>query len=237
MANVLAYPGKHDLGLMDWAELISACARDKGNSGLWAEFLARYGLKIKQFVQGALQLSLPEDAETVLKELRPPDLFQTTLIRLVEKDCAAMKRFSGETENHWLAYLAVIAKSVVRDALRRQRSLKRTRPSRSATLPDVALQKLMPHAEDYDRPALERGLLAKEVRNLCERAIHNLGHDTSMRDLLIFRLYFDHDLPAGQIARCSGISLTKAGVEMVLNRLRDRIRSVVSEEASGRGMP
>jgi len=236
MANVIAYPTNRELDHMNWAELISACARDRGNYDLWAAFLARYGLKIKQFVQGAWQLSLPEDAAVVLGELHPPDLFQTTIMRLVENDCAAMKRFSGTTEDQWLAYLAVIAKSVVRDALRRLRTLKRTRPALTAALPAIALQRLMPEPEDYERPALERGLLAQEVRNLCERAIHNLGNESSMRDLLIFRLYYDRNLPAGQIARCEGINLTKAGVEMVLNRLHDRIRSMVSPDPSGRGM-
>jgi RNA polymerase sigma factor (sigma-70 family) len=227
MANVIAYPTNRESDHMGWAELISACARDRGNSDLWVEFLARYGLKIKQFVHGAWQLSLPEDAAAVLVELHPPDLFQTIIMRLVEKDCAAMKRFSGTTEDQWLAYLAVIAKSVVRDALRRLRTLKRTRSAQTAALPDP---------EDCERPALERGILAQEVRNLCERAIHNLGNESSMRDLLIFRLYYDHNLPAGQIARCEGINLTKAGVEMVLNKLRDRIRSMVSPETSGTGM-
>jgi RNA polymerase sigma factor (sigma-70 family) len=236
MANVLAYPTKPELGHMNWAELVSACARDRGNSDLWAEFLARYGLKIKQFVQGAWQLSLAQDAAAALGELHPPDLFQTTIVRLVEKDCAAMKRFSGTTEDQWLAYLAVIAKSVVRDALRRLRTLKRTRRTQTAPLPAAALQRLMPEPEDCERPALERAFLAQEVRQLCERAIHNLGNETSMRDLLIFRLYYDHNLPSGQIARCEGINLTKAGVEMVLNRLRDRIRSMVSPDAPVKGM-
>ena len=71
MANVLAYPTKRELGHMNWVELVSACARDRGNSDLWAEFLARYGLKIKQFVQGAWQLSLAQDAAAVLGELAP----------------------------------------------------------------------------------------------------------------------------------------------------------------------
>ena len=236
MANVIAYPTNRELDRMGWAELISACARDRGNSDSWAEFLVRYGLKIKQFVHGAWQLSLPEDAAAVLGELHTPDLFQNTIMRLVERDCAAMKRFSGTTEDQWLAYLAVIAKSVVRDALRRLRTLKRTRPALAAALPAIALQRLMPEPEDCERPALERGLLAQEVRKLCERAIHNLGNESAMRDLLIFRLFYDHNLPAGQIARCEGINLTKAGVEMVLNRLRDRIRSMVSPGASGTGM-
>jgi RNA polymerase sigma factor (sigma-70 family) len=236
MANVIAYPTNRELDLMDWAELVSACARDRGNSDLWAEFLTRYGLKIKQFVRGAWQLSLAEDAAAVLGELHTPDLFQTTIVRLVEKDCAAMKRFSGTTEDQWLAYLAVMAKSVVRDALRRLRTLKRTRPVLTAALPAIALQRLMPEPEDSERPALERGLLAQEVRRLCERTIHNLGNDSSMRDMLIFCLYYDHNLPAGQIARCEGINLTKAGVEMVLNRLRERIRSMVSPDAPATGM-
>jgi RNA polymerase sigma factor (sigma-70 family) len=236
MANILIYPTRRELDQMDWAELISACARDRENSELWSEFLSRYGPKIRTFVQGAWQLSAAEDAATVLRELHPPDLFQTTIMRLVEKNCAAMKRFSGTTEDHWLAYLAVIAKSVVRDTLRRQRSLKRARSSTAAALPAIAMKRLMPERTDFERPAVERDILAQEVRNLCERTISNLRSDTSMRDLLIFRLYLDQGLAPDQIARCEGVSLSRAGVELVLNKLRDRIRIMVARDASGRGM-
>ena len=236
MANVLAYPPKRESGHLNWVELISACARDRGNSDLWAEFLTRYGLKIKQFVQGAWQLSLARDAAAVMSESHPPDLFQAIFVRLVEKDCAAMKRFSGKTEEQWLAYLAVIAKSVVRDSLRRLRALKRTRRTQIACLPAIALQRLMPEPKDCERPNLERGLLAQEVRNLCEQTIRNLGNATSMRDLLIFRLYFDRGLSIEQIAICKGIDLSSAGVATVLNRLRDRIRSMVSPDAPATGM-
>jgi Zn-finger nucleic acid-binding protein len=50
--------------------------------------------------------------------------------------------------------------------------------------------------------------------------------------MLVFQLYFDKDLSAEQISRCRGVNLSKAGVEKVINRLKERIRSVVSPGAS-----
>jgi predicted DNA-binding protein YlxM (UPF0122 family) len=50
--------------------------------------------------------------------------------------------------------------------------------------------------------------------------------------MLIFQLYFDKDLSVEQISHCQGVNLSKAGVEKVINRLKERIRNVVSPDAS-----
>jgi RNA polymerase sigma factor (sigma-70 family) len=217
------------------AELIAACAKNRGDSLLWTEFLRRYGDKIRQFIRGSLRMSMEGSSflgDSVPAGAEEKDLFQSTILRLVEQDCAALKRFSGSTEGEWLAYLAIISRSVVRDALRRRNRLKRVGrvEVRERSAQDPA--KTDKAAERPESSPIEREVLASEIRSLCEQQIHSDGPESCARNLLIFRLYFDHDLTARQIAACQGVNLSKTGVEKVINRLKERVRNTLSTDVS-----
>jgi RNA polymerase sigma factor (sigma-70 family) len=233
MAEILQYPGAKLPDLMSWEELISACARDREDYLLWTEFLRRYGPRIRRFIKGALRQALGAIAvgniEAVLGGLQHSDLFQNAILRLVEDDCAALRRFSGKSEGDWLAYLAVITRSVVRESLRRQRALKRPGGAEAVDLDIHASARIQPGSDPRE---MERRFLAQEVRKLGERVIHSIPGVTSSRDLLIFQLYFDHDLSFDQISQCQSINISKTGVEKALARMRDLIRSAMSQESS-----
>jgi RNA polymerase sigma factor (sigma-70 family) len=161
--------------------------------------------------------------------IQETDLLQNTILRLVSNNCAAMKRFSGSTESDLMAYLAVITRSVVRDAARWHRAVKR---------PDHAAQAIGTddRPTDLDEVAFtpantERNLLAREVTELSHRALDESG-TSSARDRLIFELYFVHDLSINQISKCKGIELSKAGVEKVLNRIKERVRTAAQRGGS-----
>jgi RNA polymerase sigma factor (sigma-70 family) len=233
MAEILQHAHTRLPGQMTLEELLSACARNRDNFALWTEFLSRYGRRIRQFIKGTLCLTLNNttagEQVEVLGGMQAGDLFQSVILRLVENDCAALGKFSGRMEYEWLAYLAVITRSVVRETLRRQRALKR--PGRAEIAAPGASEYLPPPREGGDPNPVERQLLAREVRKLGEQAIHSLGGETSQRDMLIFQLYFDHDLSLSQISRWQNVNLSKTGVEKTLARLKELIRSVVAEEA------
>jgi RNA polymerase sigma factor (sigma-70 family) len=190
---------------------------------------------MQHFIRGALRMAVGKisaaETSAVLGGMQHGDLFQSTILRLVENDCAVLKRFSGKSEYEWIAYLAVITRSVVRESLRRQRALKRPGGG-NAVQPTIENLSRQPRPASFDPPQVERGLLAQEVKRLGKRAIHNLAGESSTRDMLIFQLYFDHDLSFSQIAQCRNVKLTKAGVEKALGRLKEMIRSAVSEESS-----
>jgi RNA polymerase sigma factor (sigma-70 family) len=160
------------------------------------------------------------------------DLFQTVIMRLVEQDCAAMKRFSGNSEDGWLAYLAVISRSVVRDAVKYERRRKRPGWTDAVAVENLEDHPLSPHQEAMLPAAMERRILARELRAICDSAIPNLEREASDRNMLIFRLYFDHDLSPAQIAGCNGVNLSRAGVEKVLQRLKEHIRGLVSQASA-----
>ncbi len=207
---------------LDPLTLISLCAQDTQNSALWTEFVRRFATKIRQFVHGALRQSFAEAGA-----VQESDLFQNTIIRLVENDCAVLKRFSGTCENDFFAYLAVITRSTVRDFLRHQNALKRPQAT-SAIYADYssAIPERASRPENTSR--LEAAVLAREVTHLSERTIRMLSGESAERNWLIFQLHFYEELSAEQIARCKGIELSKAGVEKVLHQVKERVRALVS---------
>ena len=204
--------------------LFSLSARNREDSILWAELLRRTAPRIKQFIRGTLRLSMCAVSSRPA-ELQESDLFQSTIVKLVENDCAAMRRFSGTTDGELMAYLAVITRSVVRDCLRRQRARKRPRILIPVGPPQPERpQPLLPPGR-IDPSSAERDLLAREIRDISERSLHTLEGKSSDRDRLIFELYFFHDLSLNQIAQCRGINLSKAGVEKVILRLTEHLRA------------
>ncbi len=218
---------------LDAVKLVSLCARDSGDHDLWAEFLRRFAGKIKLFIRGTLRRSLGSDipsSEPVLYSgATETDLFQNVILRLVDNHCAALKRFTGTTEEELLAYFAVIARSSVRDSLRRQRALKRPRWQDSVT-PEAQRWAELRVAEGANaRSPIERAILARELEQLTLQVIRSHSGEDCDRDRLIFRLYFYDGLSAAQISRCAGIDLSRTGVEKALDRLKDRVRSAAAE--------
>jgi DNA-directed RNA polymerase specialized sigma24 family protein len=156
------------------------------------------------------------------------DLFQSTIVRLIENDCALMKKFRGTTDDEWLAYLAVITRSVVRNSLLRDQRLRRRDLAGARALRFLGSQKpaLTESASIGER--VERRLLAKEVICFCKSEIRTRAGKHAARDLLIFDLCFIQDLSINEIVRCRSVDLSRKGVQKAINRLLDRVASVVA---------
>ena len=223
-------PGNDPIAI-ETVELVSLCAQDTGNSALWSELLRRITPKIKAFIRGTLRQNRggsfgPSDAPLLSGGFQESDLFQNTIVRLVQNGCSVMRRFSGITEEEFMAYLAVITRSVVSDFLRRQRALKRPISHTQTSLASLTESRTEVSDSFAKHASMERELLAREVANLSMRMIRDSSGESSARDQLIFQLYFTYGLSTTQIAQCKGVELSKPGVEKVLNRLKDRLRNV-----------
>ena len=208
--------------LLDPIALFKHCASFQEDSDAWAEFLHRYATKMKHFIHGAVRQVLkgytyPSNSV----EFQESDLFQNAIIRLVENNCAAMKRFSGTSENALLAYLAVICRSAVLDEIRHNTAHKRRRPTAMDTNESIAntnpLQ-LMSHSE------CERTILLDELMSFARHTTRSHSGNVSHRDQLVFQLHYFEGLSHNQIAQCEGVNLTKAGVEKLLKRLVERVQ-------------
>ena len=112
-------PPAESLRLLDPVELFHLCAADCENTDAWTELLRRYTVKLKHFIFGTLRQVLGHSAfrkdSIASGGIQENDLLQNSIVRLVKNDCAAMKRFSGTSEEELLDYLAVICRSSVLD--------------------------------------------------------------------------------------------------------------------------
>ena len=233
MRSPTAFPP--DLRRLDSIELMSLCAECPEDSALWTEFLRRFAAKIKCFIRGTLRQSTgsePRSAGFAMdsRTTQEADLFQNTILKLVENKCAVLRRFSGKAEDELMAYLAVIARSVVRDHLRRVRAQKRGPwlvPTVSSEDSEQTGQ--LGSTKREWQNSLERGILARELEQVSMETIRSHSGDPD-RDRLIFQLYFKDGLSTAQIAACEGVRLSKTGIEKTLNRLKDRVRTAVGAE-------
>jgi RNA polymerase sigma factor (sigma-70 family) len=232
----LAGIDKNGLNSLDPVDLFQLCASNRENSEAWSEFLRRYAIKLRFFIRGTLRqvLGYSEDSGFAITSsgIQEGDLFQNAIVRLVENDCAAMKRFSGTSENELLAYIAVICRSTVMDTLRRNNALKRRSP---AIGPDESVAGSDSYHRPLESPRFERIILARELVSLISQTIKSHSGDVTNRDKLVFKLHFLDGLSYSQIAQCGGINLSKAGVEKLLKRLVERVQTIAlsgkSEEA------
>ncbi len=218
-----------DLRQVNSIRLVHICADNPQDSGLWTEFLSRFSPKIYGFIRSTLRQyrsAAPGYAGALpsIDTSQESDLFQNVILRLVQNDCAALRRFSGETESDLLVYLAVVARSTVRDSMR-YRSAKRrfhwfsTPAARCNPSNSGGEQIREPASED----AVERDILAREIEELSLEAIESDSGNPA-RDKLIFQLYFHDGLSAAQIASCEGMRLSKTGVEKIIGRLKEKVR-------------
>ena len=218
---------KAEVCLLDAIELFQVCAADRENSDAWREFLRRYTTKIRLFISGTLRQVLGSSAFQP-GNIQESDLFQNAIVRLVENDCAAMKRFSGASENDLLAYLAVICRSSVLDTLRHNNALKRRHIA--VENDEAVLATAGPQHRNYSE--FERAILVSEIVSLTRNTIDSKSGHASNRDHLVFKLHFFDGLSHNQIAQCKGINLSKAGVEKLLKRMVGRVQTLVSSGKS-----
>jgi RNA polymerase sigma factor (sigma-70 family) len=234
----LAMPPAESLRLLDPVELFHLCAADRENTDAWTELLRRYTVKLKHFIFGTLRQVLGHSAfrkdSIASGGIQENDLLQNSIVRLVKNDCAAMKRFSGTSEEELLAYLAVICRSSVLDTLRRNSALKRqSLPTEGEACDlDPAVRRGPMYCSGF-----EREVLARELLSLTHHMIEAHSGNVSNRDRLVFELHFFDGLSYSQIARCRGINLSKAGVEKLLKRLIDRVQILASTGKSEGMLP
>ncbi len=219
---------------LDPIELFQRCAADRGDSEAWREFLRRYSKKIRHFINGPLSQKPgqePDRGDAIAASgVQETDLFQNAIMRLVENDCAAMKRFSGRSENDLLAYMAVICRSAVLDALRRANAQKR-RPSEMGS--EEPVEDTSGSLESIMFEGFEREFLAHELVSIFARSIGSQSSQISHRDQLVFKLHFFDGLSYSQIAQCKGINLSKGGVQKLLKRLVNQVQILASSGKSG----
>jgi RNA polymerase sigma factor (sigma-70 family) len=217
---------------LDSIELFRYCAANRENSEAWSEFLTRYGKKIKCFINKAIRRSGTTSYQnrwSASAGIQQIDLFQDVIVRLVENDCAVMKRFCGNLENELLAYLAAICRSCVLDTLRQSNALKR----RATSIEGVeAIDESACAGWINNQSEVETRILTRELMDLIENNTSSPSAPNSNRDRLVFKLHFLDGLSYHQISQCKGINLSKAGIDKLLRRLVVEARNLAGQRNS-----
>jgi hypothetical protein len=85
-----------DLQSLDIRELLSLCVANTEDHVAWSEFMRRFAAKIRTFIHRTLRLSFPgfesSQGAALPGGIQEADLFQNTILRLVEKGCGALRR-------------------------------------------------------------------------------------------------------------------------------------------------
>ena len=94
-----------DLRNLSAPELVSLCVGNTANTDLWSEFLRRFAPRVKLYLRKTLRRLRNVTALSPQGLNEEDDLFQNTILRLLDRDCALLKRFIGTREEEFIAFL------------------------------------------------------------------------------------------------------------------------------------
>lgn len=144
------------------------------------------------------------------------DLFQETMLKLAEKDKAALRAFEWFHENSIYGYVKVVASRVVADHFRKG--------DREVFLEDI------PNtfsSTAFSEQEIFQNLQWDEV----EQRLQSLR--AAPKEKAIFRLYYRAGFTAKEISALPGINLSEKGVETVLARLKRQLRRGLGGKLDG----
>jgi DNA-directed RNA polymerase specialized sigma24 family protein len=204
-------------------ELLQLCIQS-GNETHWTEFVNRS----HPIIAGVI-------IKTICHWIRPEpslvdDMVQETYLRLCLNDFRALRHFVVRHENSVFGFLKVVASNTVRDHFRGVNSRKR-----GSGVTDILLD-CGSLAQPTDPPLVaERRVLVQRVYDCLEAYVNG---PNSVRDRMIFWLYYKNGMTAKAISGIPSISLSVKGVESTIWRLvhlcRVKLNSQVENDAQQR---
>lgn len=221
--------------------LIKACAESQEDQKAWLEFLRRFDRHIKISVIRAYRffsISLRE-REIIKDDIR--DLVQEVYIRLFKNDCKVLRNFKPKYDDAIYAYLSIVCSSVVKDFSKKFSRLKRygyveSIDERSAIGNENKL--INKSLSSFMQTNPEKQIIAKD---LLEKVKNHYSSANSKKEdkikELIFKLYFIHGLSIKDISRIKGLNISISNANMIIWRMKRKIRSLVFEDSlSAKGM-
>lgn len=208
-------------------ELSRLCV-DAGNAEAWREFIGRFH-KIIAVTVLRVARQWGSDSSALVD-----DLTQEAYLRLCAEQCRLLRNFAAApgSEDNLGALLRVIAANVTHDYFRTRSAAKRGGSLRNAfaELPDEEiLSDLWTGADQVEREV--------QIREI-ERALSTApDSEVTVRERLIFRLYFRQGLTANAIAAIPALKLTTKGVESAIHRTTRYLRDQFSAEGAPPEIP
>lgn len=180
-------------------DLVELCLQDQRDA--WTEFLRRFQPLMAAVVAKTIRRWTPPNRSLV------DDLVQSSLRKICDNNCRAMRSFRWLHENSFRGFLKVVSSNVVQDHFRKYPTSRE-----EGALEEVGPEALPSEAStrSVETEALVRKLVSCLQKLLSSEADLN-------RDLAMFLLYYRYGLTAKEI---SGLyPLTLKAVENTLLRL------------------
>lgn len=194
--------------------LITGCARL--DESCWEELVARFGPRLRGGLLAAARARRSDSAPVAVE-----DLLQEVYCRLLAAGGRALRAFRGTTEAELASFLGRVGESVLADALRRRkairRALDRDEPERGAELPDWVMRR---------RANPEERMLTRERRGLFWRRCRTaaaLRGPARRRNLAILRWTLLEGRTSREVSQALAGSLSPSSVDSMLSRLRGEL--------------
>ena len=206
-------------------ELVRACA-GSSDAEAWFEFIRRFRPVIGAAVlRTARRFGEPSSA---LQD----DLIQDTYVKLCEDESRMLHSFRPQHEDSIFAFLKVVASNVTLDHYKSALAGKRGAAQTEAIDEAVHGEPKTPARAQEAEGAMVKNLQLQEIDEILQEVTQ--GKDGEKKRT-IFWLRHRQGLTASEIASLPGIGLTTEGVESVLLRLTNMIRSHMEEKESEAG--
>jgi len=197
------------------SELVRACAGSK-DEVVWTEFIGRFHVVIAAAVlRTARRWGEPSRPQL-------DDLIQDTYLKLCENDSRLLRSFQPRQEDSIYGFLKVVAANVVHDHFKSALAAKRGASQTEMIGEPIPTGTKTAGADGFEAVS-QRLQLAQVDRILIQVTA---GKDQE-RKRTIFWLRHRQGLTASEIAAIPSIGLTTEGVESVLMRLSNMVRSHV----------
>ena len=208
-------------------KLIELCGEAPRNEQAWTEFCARFDGHIRLMILRECRDKHFSKDKSQFEEIFE-DLVQDVYLKLVQKNCKALGEYKASTENSIYAYLAIIARNVVRSHLIKESAKKRQARLVSLEAPaanpsedgELRVIDTIPSPDPGPDARLEQESQKQELENLLNKILTGKG---KVRDKLIFKLYWFEKFSPEQISAHCGIQLSSKRVINILSGIKKRL--------------
>jgi len=201
-------------------ELVQKCVA-LDDAVAWREFIRRFQPLIAVVVLRTAQHWGPPPRQLL------DDLIQETYLRLCEDNCRLLRTFQPRHPDAIYGFLRTVAANIVRDHFKSAWAGKRGVCQTDSLQEETSGATPAVSRGGFD--AMDRHILLRQVDETLTRA----DGDDKERNRIIFWLYHRHGLTAREIAAFASIGMSVKGVETVLKRTTDMVRSHMASRSEG----
>ncbi|MBN1996342.1 sigma-70 family RNA polymerase sigma factor [candidate division KSB1 bacterium] len=197
------------------------CGRQPDNRLAWLEFCKRFDDHIWLVLYRESRTKKIFKTTLAGKQILS-DLVQDVYLKLLAKDCRALKDFKGAHEHSIFTYLAVIAKNVINNYLVKMNAQKR--PKINGSINDISPQSQTPKEYESPQPHTDHAISYNELLNEIDSLLDDIlkGKDRE-RNKLIFHLFFYEGFSADEISTMPPINLSSKRISNLVSETKKRL--------------